>query len=640
MLAVRTGYTRDLAVEREAVHASQAGRDRLRFPCPGLHETRASVVVSTPLISSCPQLHYAYTRSPRRLLFPGTEHCPCSHSTRFVIAVQLSFTRNRLRRLPAPLASTPSAPAATLRYATQPRPFPASEPASLAQQRSRTQGSAPVQPASTSRQPRSLPTFLDAHHLTRTLTRSIMVAQRRYSVTGQTPPDDAEAMKAENRSPKLQALDTSVPSTSCGLCESGADASKITTTASNDGGAEQVRGRRMAHAGTVVRTSSKRSATQLPSPSSPSHELPPKIARYRLEHNEDVDTDLDTDTDSDATDFFRDRADREEDDLALHSQATSMPSSPEHSQPQSLCGLPDAASLQKLHLCARDGSEDDCMEDLALSPSHSRNHSLDCSFLDQKTTLQEDWAAFQKSSWVPAPEILHLENVDIPQPDEAHVPVTLLTLPPEIRHQIYRNCEELVFKQPLLYCIATAFNRIQHPLASVSRQVRSEALAIFYSYNTWIVKVEFRMMYEGFQHWIIRLGEGAGSLRLVDLSVRGTLFKPKRTHVQSVLVHGVLVQITPGVAAHGRDELYSPPDGDASFKIDLSEKHIGGKVQLVRNDGTKEAGEKGREYLAKMVVGLWEKRRAGTLNGQDWVTMVDDFITFIGGWVSVDMNLS
>jgi hypothetical protein len=215
--------------------------------------------------------------------------------------------------------------------------------------------------------------------------------------------------------------------------------------------------------------------------------------------------------------------------------------------------------------------------------------------------------------------------------------VTLLTLPPEIRHQIYRNCEELVFKQPLLYCIATAFDKIQHPLASVSRQVRSEALAIFYSYNTWTVKVEFRMMYEGFQHWIIRLGDGAGSLRLVDLSVRGTLFKPKRTHVQSVLVHGQLIQITPGVAANGRDELYSPPDGDASFKIDLSEKHIGGKVQLMRNDGTKEAGEKGREYLAKMVEGLWEKRQAGTLNGQDWVTMVDEFITFIGGWVRIDL---
>ncbi|KAI9869732.1 MAG: hypothetical protein M1823_008971, partial [Watsoniomyces obsoletus] len=91
-----------------------------------------------------------------------------------------------------------------------------------------------------------------------------------------------------------------------------------------------------------------------------------------------------------------------------------------------------------------------------------------------------------------------------------------------------------------------------------------------------------------------------------------------------------LILITPGVATNGREELYSPPDGDASFKIDLSEKNVGGKVCLMRNDGTKEAGEKGRTQLAKMVEGLWEKRRAGTLNGQDWVNTVDDFITFIG----------
>lgn len=462
-----------------------------------------------------------------------------------------------------------------------------------------------------------------------------MVTQRRYSVTGQTPPDDAEAMKADNRSPKLQALDTSVPSTSCGLCESGADATKF-TTASNDGGAEQSRGRKMAQPGNMVRTSSKRSATQLPSPNSPSHELPPKIARYRLgQYHDYVDSDLDTDTDSsDGTDIFRDRSEREEDDLVYHSQATSMPSSPEHSQPRSVCVLPDAASLQKLQLCGSDGLEDDCMEVLALSPPHSRNHSLDCAYFDHKSTLQEDWAAYQKSHRDPPQETVHIENVESPESDEDRNPVTLLNLPLEIRTQIYRNCEELVFKQPLLYCIATAFDKIQHPLASVSRQVRAEALAIFYSYNTWTIKVEFRMMYEGFQHWIIRLGDGAGSLRLVDFSVRGTLFKPKRTHTQSVLLHGQLIQVTPGVATNGRDELYSPPDGDASFKIDLSEKYQGGKVQLLRNDGTPEAGEKGRQQLTKMVEGLWEKRRAGTLNGQDWVNMVDGFITFIGGWVS------
>jgi hypothetical protein len=467
-------------------------------------------------------------------------------------------------------------------------------------------------------------TPIDPNINTSTSTNSRMVMQRRYSVTGQTPPDDAEAMKAESsRSPKLQALDTNVPSTSCGFCESGAETSRY-TMASTEGGAEQARGRNTVPACGIVRTSSKRSATQLPSPNSPSHELPPKIPRYRLGLYDclHADADADTDTDSECTDFFP-------------SQATSMASSPEHSQAPSMCELLDAASLQRLQLGAGDCPEDDYMEVHALSPPLSRNHSLDNSYFDPQAILQASWAVFQKSQQSLEPEIAHIERLEPIQPDETHVPLTLLTLPPEIRHQIYRNCDELVFKQPLLYCIATAFDKIQHPLASVSRQVRSEALAIFYSSNTWTIKVEFRMMYEGFQHWIIRLGAGAGCLRLVDFSVRGTLFKPQKTHARSVLVHGQLVHVTPGATANGTEEAYSPPDGDASFKIDLSEKYPGGRVQLVRNDGTKEAGEKGREELGKLVEVLWEKRRDGTLNGQDWVTMVDKFILFIGGWVSI-----
>ncbi|KAF1938203.1 hypothetical protein EJ02DRAFT_355005 [Clathrospora elynae] len=416
-----------------------------------------------------------------------------------------------------------------------------------------------------------------------------MVAQRRYSVTGQTPPDDAEAMKA--RSPKLQALDTSVPRTSCGLCDGGAETSKLGTS-SEASGPEQRRGRKMvAQAGTIVRTSSKRSATQLPSPNSPSHTLPPKIARYRLGPNDDVDMDMDTDTGSDVTD-----------------------STPEYSPSLSLSCLPDATHLELLQLCAVEGADDECMEDFALSPSHSRNHSLDRIQLDEKHEFQADWAAYQKLV-------------------DAHVPLTFLTLPPEIRHQIYRHCEKLVIDKPLVYCISTFDGEMQHALASVSRLVRSEALAIFYSYNLWLIKVEFRMMYEAFQDWIIRLGDGAGYLRLVSFAVRGALFKPKKTHAQSSVVQGHVVQLGNGlVGPSTRTELYCPPDGDASFKIDLSEKFVGGRVQIARNDGTQQAGEEARVYLSKMVEGLWEKRRTGTLNGQDWISMVDSFITFIGGW--------
>lgn len=470
-----------------------------------------------------------------------------------------------------------------------------------------------------------------------------MVTQRRYSVTGQTPPDDAEAMKA--RSPKLQPLDTSVQTPPCGYCDGGAEH----CASGEDSGAEQRRGRTMGQTGTVVRTSSKRSATQLPSPNSPSHQLPPKIPRYRLEHSDhvhmDMDMDSDSDADSDLTDVLGDAS--EPDDHGLESQPTSVPSTPEYSHECSAVGLPDATRLEGLQLYAEERPDDEHMDGYALSPPHSRNHSLDRLQLDGSSEVQVDWAAHialhqAKSESVhiehvaPVPvESPPSEAVTLPPTHNDHEPITFVTLPPEIRHQIYRNCENLVIDKPLVYCISTFDGEMQHALASVSRLVRSEALAIFYSYNLWVIKVEFKMMYEAFQDWIIRLGEGAGLLRLISFSVRGSLFKPNKSHSQSVLVHGHLVQLAPGVIGPlggSREELYCPPDGDASFKIDLSEKFAGGRVQLVRNDGTREAGEKARLCLSKMVEGLWEKRRAGTLNGQDWITMVDSFITFIGGW--------
>jgi len=217
------------------------------------------------------------------------------------------------------------------------------------------------------------------------------------------------------------------------------------------------------------------------------------------------------------------------------------------------------------------------------------------------------------------------------RPRTAH---TFLTLPPEIRHQIYRHCDHIVLHKPLVYCISTFPGEMQHPLASVSRLVRAEALAIFYSYNLWVIKVEFRIMYDAFQDWIIRLGPGASLLRLIHFSVRGSLLKPWRAHAQEgVLPNGQLVHVTPGAPALDPVPiLYSPPDGDASFHIDLSEKFVGGKVELLRNDGTTEAGEKATAHLSKMVNGLWRKRQAGTLNGQDWISMVDGFLSFVGGW--------
>lgn len=435
-------------------------------------------------------------------------------------------------------------------------------------------------------------------------------------------------MKA--RSPKLQPLDTSVQTPPCGYCDNGADLAAT----SEESGSGQRRGRKMGPNGTIVRTSSKRSATQLPSPSSPSQQLPQKIPRYRLSHHGhgDVDMDSDTDSASDTTDG-RGEGSEADDDHGLESQATSVPETPEYSHACSGLSLPEATRLEGLRLYAEERPDDEHMDNYALSPPHSRNNSLNYTPLDAASELQADWAAHIALHQV-KPETTHMEAME-PPPTAAHDPLTFITLPPEIRHQIYRNCDNLVLEKPLVYCISTFNGEMQHPLASVSRLVRSEALAIFYSYNLWVIKVEFKMMYEAFRDWIIRLGDGAGLLRLINFSVRGSLFKPKKSHTQSVLIHGHLVQLAPGVigpAAGSREELYCPPDGDASFKIDLSEKYAGGRVQLVRNDGTSEAGEKARVYLCKMIEGLWEKRRAGTLNGQDWITMVDNFLTFIGGW--------
>lgn len=485
-----------------------------------------------------------------------------------------------------------------------------------------------------------------------------MVTQRRYSVTGQTPPDDAEAMKAG--SPKLHALDTSVQ-TSCGLCESSAEASQ----ALHDGPAAQLRGRKMSPACTITRTSSKRSATQLPSPSSPTCELPPKMARYRRSYNEsDVDVDMDTDTDSDVTDVFRDRSDKDEEDWAVNSRATSMRSTPDFSLPLSALCLPDAED---------EGID---VEDLALSPPHSRNRSLCCEHLGQEAAIQRDWAVFKQATALLESQIMQLDFIT---PTQIHAsstfeptthapnafestthtpttfessihappthtlttnpPTTFLTLPPEIRYQIYRLDSDLVKSKPLCYCLENAGSKIQHPFASVSVQIRREALAIFYSYNTWVIKTEYKMFYEAFRDWIIRLGDGAGSLRLVNLSVRGKLFRPVKTHPQSVVVNGQVVVIHTGHAPAGgagvlpgaaRDDMYSPPDGEASFSIDLSEKFAGGRVRITRNDGTKAAGDKGRAQLEKMVLPLWEKRRDGSLNGQDWISLVDGFLGFVG----------
>ncbi|KAF2651471.1 hypothetical protein K491DRAFT_90036 [Lophiostoma macrostomum CBS 122681] len=380
--------------------------------------------------------------------------------------------------------------------------------------------------------------------------------QRRYSVTGQTPPDDVGAVK----SPKLQALDTSVQTAGCNLCESG-DAGTCGRRRLLEAPHQEERAHTQAG-----RTSAKRSATQLPSPSTPSSlELPTKIARLGLQHH---DMDLDGPEDS-----LSGPCPEEESDWAL-----------------SACGD---------------------------SPPTSFYSMTDCECASEAEESQSKY----------------FDVLDVPLPSlDDRTALSLCTLPPELRHQIYLKLPDLVLPYPLIYCLSTFANQKQHPLASVSRLIRSEALAIFYSYNTWIIKLEFNIMYDAFQQWIIRVADGSSSLRLIKIAVRGSLFKPRTSHGTTTPANMPLTLALNGfpVNAQAPAEAYHPPDGDASFGIDLSEKWTGGRVELLRNDGTWEAGESARIYLAKLVEGLWQKRRTGTLNAQDWVTMVDRFLEFIG----------
>ncbi|KAF2451698.1 hypothetical protein P171DRAFT_478729 [Karstenula rhodostoma CBS 690.94] len=445
--------------------------------------------------------------------------------------------------------------------------------------------------------------------------------QRRYSVTGLTPPEDVPQVSKQQHSPKLQALDTTVQSTpSCGLCDPGVDAAKasvlhvedVEAATTHEGG----RGRKISHH-TVRRMASKRSATQLPSPSTPTaHQLPSKIAKLGLE-SPDMYVDFDmSDTGELAEDVFTDNP-WDVGSICSQDYGRLQLDIPPSSPCTIFSGLSDGPLGEPFEL--------DKPYDLD-TPYNSLYHSSSDSGVENivlDTTYDTDV------------ESLALTPISTSSPSSSSIPspTTFLTLPPELRHEIYLRLPDLVHTQPLIYCLSTFNNAMQHPLASVSRQVRTEALAIFYSYNTWTIKLEFNMMYEAFRDWIIRLGDGAAQLRLVTIAVRGKLFKPGTSHASTTTntaAAGLNLAVLPGAPAYALTvEQYCPPDGDACFALDLSEKYTGGRVRVVRNDGTGEAAETALGWLRGNVAVLWERRRAGTLNGQDWVDFVDAFLAFV-----------
>ncbi|OJD40334.1 uncharacterized protein BKCO1_1000218 [Diplodia corticola] len=196
---------------------------------------------------------------------------------------------------------------------------------------------------------------------------------------------------------------------------------------------------------------------------------------------------------------------------------------------------------------------------------------------------------------------------------------TLLTLPPEIRRMIYQHIPYITNRQPLIYCLSIFKNRKQHPLAAICRLVRSEALELYYSSNTWMVKLEYRDFYDSFVSWISSLDDpSANALRLLRVSVRGSMFAKSMIYGPD----GYLVENVDKGAY-----------GYATFAVDLSEKFKFGKVELLACDGPKSAGLEGKVALEGIAKVLWEKKGRGQLRGSDVKKAMDTFLSFTGWWL-------
>ncbi|KAK7538137.1 uncharacterized protein J3D65DRAFT_316895 [Phyllosticta citribraziliensis] len=230
---------------------------------------------------------------------------------------------------------------------------------------------------------------------------------------------------------------------------------------------------------------------------------------------------------------------------------------------------------------------------------------------------------------------------------------TLLTLPPEIRRLIYQHIPHLTNSQPLIYCLSLFRNRRQHPLAGICRLMRAEALEMYYSSNTWLVKLEYRDFYDSFKSWVASLDAPcANALRQLRVSVRGVAFaRGMRWDVSHALGsngaagYGVLPDIIPMPPQQqaGQHQYHLLPSerasaagaayGYATFGVDLSERWANGRVEVLACDGSKYAGLEAKMVLEGIVKGLWEKRRRGEMRGVDLNEAMDRFLDFTGWWL-------
>ncbi|KAK7609231.1 hypothetical protein JOL62DRAFT_179836 [Phyllosticta paracitricarpa] len=225
---------------------------------------------------------------------------------------------------------------------------------------------------------------------------------------------------------------------------------------------------------------------------------------------------------------------------------------------------------------------------------------------------------------------------------------TLLTLPPEIRRLIYQHIPDLINQQPLIYCLSLFRNRRQHSLGSICRLMRAEALEMYYSSNTWLIKLEYRDFYDSFKSWVGSLdAASANSLRQLRVSVRSTTFaRGLRWHVApggTAAAVGVLPDILPMsspqhqgyhqyLLPHERASAAGASYGYATFGVDLSERWADGRVEVLACDGCPLAGREAKMVLEGIVKGLWEKRRRGEMRGVDLKEAMDRFLDYNGWW--------
>ncbi|KAF2143801.1 uncharacterized protein K452DRAFT_205328, partial [Aplosporella prunicola CBS 121167] len=197
---------------------------------------------------------------------------------------------------------------------------------------------------------------------------------------------------------------------------------------------------------------------------------------------------------------------------------------------------------------------------------------------------------------------------------------TLLTIPYEIRHMIYLEIPYLKMDQPLVYCTSVFNGRKHHPLSGICRQIRAEASEIYYSSNTWLIKTEYKMFYDGFVKWIKSLDRySVQALRFLHLSLRGPLFYKSRARPH---IHDLELERKFSRAKYSY----------TTYSIDLSEKYENGKVEIVSCLGGREVAVTLKKILEVHVKGLWEKKAKGEMRAKDVKRVVDEMLEICGWW--------